>query len=281
MDIKCIALDLDRTTLNAQGRLTDGNRKALEYAIRCGVRIVIASGRPLGSLPQDVLAIKGIEYAITSNGAAIYHLPSKQRIAHTPLFRTSVEKILQLTACLPYAYETFVDGKAYAGADFLTDPVAFGAPESSIPYLTRTRTPVDDMEAFIWEHADELDSIDLILNDAGRNPGLRTWLQSRLKDCYITSSVPHLLEISHRDCGKHVGLRVVTKALGLTPAQTAAFGDADNDVDMLTFAGCGVAVANASPACLAAADKVTASFDADGVAKAIYELLPDSRPSLS
>ena len=68
MDIKCIALDLDRTTLNAQGRLSDGNREALEYAISRGIHIVIASGRPLGSLPEDVLSVGGIEYAITSPG---------------------------------------------------------------------------------------------------------------------------------------------------------------------------------------------------------------------
>lgn len=275
MTIKCIALDLDHTTLNAKSRLSEGNRKALEYAIRRGVHVVIASGRPLGSLPEDVLAVKGIEYAITSNGAAVYHLPTKRRISHTPLSRASVEKILQLTACLPYAYETFVDGIAYAGADFLADPVSFGAPEKAVPYLTRTRIPVDDAEGFIWEHADQLDSIDLFLDDAERNAELRAWLQSRLKDCYITSSVPHLLEISHRDCGKHAGVRVVAKALGLSPAEIAAFGDADNDVDMLRFVGCGVAVANASPACLAAADRVTADYDDDGVAKAIYELLPE------
>ena len=76
MDIKCIALDLDRTTLNAQGRLSDGNRKALSHAIEQGVRIVIASGRSFHTLPKDVLSVPGIEYAITSNGAAIYNIPT-------------------------------------------------------------------------------------------------------------------------------------------------------------------------------------------------------------
>lgn len=47
MNIKCIALDLDRTTLNASGRLSDGNYNALCHAIENGVQIVIASGRSL------------------------------------------------------------------------------------------------------------------------------------------------------------------------------------------------------------------------------------------
>ena len=76
MDIQCIALDLDRTTLNEHARLSEGNRQALEHAISKGVHVVIASGRGFASLPKDVISIPGIEYAITSNGASVYHIPS-------------------------------------------------------------------------------------------------------------------------------------------------------------------------------------------------------------
>ena len=65
----------------------------------------------------------------------------------------------------------------------------------------------------------------------------------------------------------------MAEQLGLTPSQVAAFGDGDNDVDMLSFVGCGIAVANASPACLAAADRVSVRHDLDGVAHGIYEIL--------
>ena len=80
MPIQCIALDLDRTTLDGEGRLSPGNRRALEYAIAKGVHIVIASGRSFASLPRDVTAVPGIEYAITSNGAAVYHVPTGTRL---------------------------------------------------------------------------------------------------------------------------------------------------------------------------------------------------------
>ena len=61
MDIKCIALDLDRTTLNEKSRLSEGNRQALEYAISKGVHIIIASGRGFASLPEDVVYVPVIE----------------------------------------------------------------------------------------------------------------------------------------------------------------------------------------------------------------------------
>ena len=54
MNIKCIALDLDRTTLNASGRLSDGNYNALCHAIENGVHIVIASGRSFDTLPKEL-----------------------------------------------------------------------------------------------------------------------------------------------------------------------------------------------------------------------------------
>ena len=275
MNIRCIALDLDRTTLNARGVLSGGNRKALEYAISRGVHIIIASGRPLNSLPADVLAVKGIEYAITSNGAAVYHLPTGRRLAHYTLQPELVELMLRFTADLPYPLETFIDGKAYADADFLANPAAFGAPETSIPYLQRTRTPVADMPAFAREHIEELESLDFITRGPEDHKRICAYLRPLLPQLYVTSSVPHLLEISHRDGGKHSGVRVVAQALGISPEDIVAFGDGDNDADMLRFVGCGVAVANASPVCMAAADRVTLDYDDDGVGRAIMELLAE------
>ena len=98
-------------------------------------------------------------------------------------------------------------------------------------------------------------------------------LSPALPEVYITSSAPQLVELAHRDAGKHSGVRFLAEQLGLSPACVAAFGDADNDADMLRYAGVGVAVSNASPACLAAADLVTKLHHEDAVAYAIHELL--------
>ena len=54
MSVKCIALDMDRTTLNAQGMLSEENKKAIRLAIEKGIHVVIASGRVFSSLPGEV-----------------------------------------------------------------------------------------------------------------------------------------------------------------------------------------------------------------------------------
>ena len=272
MDIRCIALDLDRTTLNEHARLSEGNRQALEYAISKGVHIVIASGRGFASLPKDVISVPGIEYAITSNGASVYHIPSGKRLMSYTLAPESVQKILDLTAGMHLAYEAFIDGVAYAQADYVENPGLYGAANAT-QYIRSTRHPVSNFHTFLLDHSNELESIDLVVSSEAQMAELRPLLESNIPDLYITSSVHQLLELSHRDAGKHSGVRFVSDLLGISPLQVAAFGDGDNDVDMLSFVGCGIAVENASPSCLAAADFVTGHHRDDGVANGIYNIL--------
>ena len=127
MAVKCIALDLDRTTLNKEGRLSEGNRKALEEVIAAGIHVVIASGRAFDTLPQDILSVAGIEYAITGNGAAMYHLPTGKCLKRSRLSKQAVEAIMNATKAEDVTYEAFIDGIAYADKVYLEDPQRFGA----------------------------------------------------------------------------------------------------------------------------------------------------------
>ena len=72
--IRLVALDLDGTLLNHEGKVTSRTRAALQAAADRGVAIVPTTGRPLGNLPPVVAQLPGIRYAITSNGAAVWDL---------------------------------------------------------------------------------------------------------------------------------------------------------------------------------------------------------------
>ncbi len=274
MAIKCIALDLDGTTLNKEGKLSPGNKAALEYAIARGVEVVIASGRPLVALPKDVCAVEGIRYAITANGASIWDLLTGECLRKFYLTPESVEEVIRLTEEAGAALEVFVEGKAHADAAYVQDPAAFGAPEKAIPYVQSTRMAEEDIVGYIREHIAELENMDVIVSDSEKKKELWDKL-SKVKDLYVTSSVPRLLELSYKDSGKHGGVRFIRIMLGLKKEEIAAFGDADNDIEMLTEAGIGVAMANGTPRCLAAADYVTTHHDEDGLAAAIYHLLKE------
>ena len=275
MDIRCIALDLDRTTLNREGRLSPGNREALEYAISRGVAVVPASGRAFTTLPQDICDISGIRYVVTSNGAAVCGLPGGDVLMRRCLPTQSVARIMELSDEPGVTYEAFVNGVAYADIAYMSDPLSLGAAPESLAYLFTTRRPAENIRLFIQSHAHELDSIDVICWDQARMDHLRRrFAYERMdREVYITSSSLQRLEFSHLDTGKHVGVAWGLDQLGLQPSQLAAFGDGDNDAHMLELAGVGIAVANATPLCRAAADYVTLRHDEDGVAYAIRNIL--------
>ena len=101
-------------------------------------------------------------------------------------------------------------------------------------------------------------------------------LSGAMDGVYLTSSAPHLLELVDARAGKGAAVRALCGLLGIDPAQVAAFGNADNDADLLRLAGFGVAVADASPACLAAADEVCGRCEHDGVA-AVLRRIADAK----
>ncbi|MBQ8598057.1 MAG: HAD family phosphatase [Lachnospiraceae bacterium] len=275
MSIKMIALDMDRTTLDAEGRLSEETKAALEYAIAKDVHIVIASGRSFSALPTDVMAVEGIEYAITCNGAEVYYIPEKKCLRSFCLSEEAVEAVMELTKDASVTYEGFIRGQAYAAREYVSDPVRFGAGEKVVDYVQRTRVAKEDIRGFLLAHKQELNSMDIIVKDPLEKQRIWELLCREVPDVYITSSVAQLIEISDKRGGKHSGVKCVAEVLGIRQEEIAAFGDADNDIDMLLYAGVGVAVENASENCLKAADMIVPHHDKDGVAKGIYQLLKE------
>ena len=302
--VKLAALDLDGTTLRPNGTLSDRTRRALESCLRHG--IVIASGRAYAALPDEVLAVggirraeisgeedrgnpagirraetsgeegrrssTGIRYAITSNGAVVNEIPSGRRLWSRCIDAADTERILETAKGKPAALETFLEGVPYAGEDYVREPEKWGCPSSSVGYIKNTRRPVPDIREFIREHKGRLDSIDFICGDMRLKSRLEEEVLACTKDIYVTSSVPHLLELSAAG-GKGAGLRTVCRLTGILPEETAACGNADNDAEMLLISGIGAAVTDATPECLDAADVIIGTNREDGVAAFLEKIV--------
>lgn len=86
---------------------------------------------------------------------------------------------------------------------------------------------------------------------------------------FVTTSLPHLLELGSPGVSKGSGLTFVAERLGFEPEATVAFGDGENDLELLEWAGFGVAVGNAHPTLRALADWMCPGPDEDGVARVI------------
>jgi Cof subfamily protein (haloacid dehalogenase superfamily) len=93
---------------------------------------------------------------------------------------------------------------------------------------------------------------------------------------YISKSLPEFVEFASPDVNKASGLEFLADRLGFSRERTVAFGDGENDVELVDWAGYGVAVANAHDRVLAAADLVCPSDEEEGVAQ-VLEAYLDSR----
>ena len=271
--IKLIASDLDGTLLTDKKELTDATRLALDTAIAQGIQFVPATGRSFKAVPDMIKYYPGVEYVITANGGAVYSVSGQRRIYQCVLTPESVKAVLAAERPEYLVLEVFIEGVPYSGEAYVKDPMAFGASEYGARYVQATRTPIKDMEAFAMEHCNKLDSMAFICPEPEKKAEFERLLLREVPDIYVTSSVPHLLEIGHRDAGKGNTLLWLLKRLGISPEEAMAFGDADNDSSMLTAVKYGTAVANGTPGCKAAAAYETACNEEDGVAKAIMERL--------
>jgi hypothetical protein len=129
---------------------------------------------------------------------------------------------------------------------------------------------VGDLAAWLSAPPTKLVAID--------DPNVLDGLEARMKErfdgrLYISKSLPFFLEFASPEVTKASGLDFLAEHLGFTRDRTVAFGDGENDVELLEWAGFGVAVANAHPRVLAVADWVCPSAVEEGVAQVIEALL--------
>ena len=261
---KLIALDLDGTLLNSEKQIAPFTKRVLERLRAKGIQFTIATGRilPAVKLYADELEID--IPLIMSNGSILQTrqgILANQTCLPPDVTRTAIEVSKQeqcdliFYICDNIYFQKLTDnmrpvyGNSYEGMHEIGswDIIADKLPEAN--------------KGVIIDTTDEANLIRLepILQQAldGRAATLRT--------------SPVLLEVQPIGVTKAKGLRMLADALGIKMQQIIAFGDYDNDAEMLAAAGLGIAVGDATLACLASADLVVASSDEDGPAHFLEE----------
>ena len=273
--IKLLALDLDGTSLNAAKHITPAVRQALLDAMAAGVTVVPASGRPLTGLSEEFLAIPGVNYALTSNGAAVYRLSDHTRIYERCLDTHLAAGLMRRLEQLDIVATFFANGQGYASQRQLAFLPRLDVTEPVRDYLRTTRTPLADPAAFILEHGqvEKFTLNYLPTPDGGRVDGEK--VRSLLKEFGLKSVSGGTSndEITAPGADKGAGLLALAGHLGIPREQTMACGDSENDLAMLDAAGFAVAMANSEACVFPHADAVTASNEEDGVAQAVYEYI--------
>jgi Cof subfamily protein (haloacid dehalogenase superfamily) len=261
---KLIAFDLDGTLLDPNGQLTQRSIVALQTAAAAGITLVFASGRPPFVAAREIEAVNGaVRYGVMANGAIVCTLPDAQVLRSISFeTATAIDAALRLRASDPRFGFALASDRHFAAEDGFFERMPVHGQVDPVP------------DALVGHEGSE-QTIKLLVfhHDHGAMELLRripTIIGGALIPTHMGAEA---VELGPPGADKGTGLAWLCGHLGIEAAEVMAFGDEVNDLPMFAFAGHAVAVANAAPSVVAAADEVCESNADDGVARCLERLL--------
>ncbi len=265
-NLRLLLTDLDGTLLLNDHQTVSPRAIAALNALKAqGVTLCACTGRVGCLIPQEVLAL-GFDYAITSNGALCINLHTGEEIFSAYISVSAARYAWSLIAPLNPLTQWYV------GNEILMDRANFNLwPQKLRPHWHRTYLGagrgriVENIEAYFLEGAPKLEKINLCERPQGTDTQVIAPLNATgLFE--ISSSLGRNLEITHINADKGRALLSLCHHLGINPADTLAFGDGGNDLQLLSTAGVGVAMGNAIDSLKQKADAITLTNEEDGLA---------------
>jgi HAD-superfamily hydrolase, subfamily IIB len=261
-----IAIDLDGTLLRDDKTISERTKRVLKQVKKEGHLVMISTGRPYRSSEMYYREL-GLDTPIVNfNGAFVHHpLDPDWGIFHEPIAISMVKSIIEM--CIQYNFSNMIAEVIdrvfiHSHDEKLLDIFLMGNPNVTTGDL-RTFLKDDPTSLLIYAEKTQLDKIRDFLNGAFAEAiEHRSW------------AYPYdVIEVNKRGVNKAAGVKMVADSYGIPRERIIAFGDEDNDLEMLRFAKYGVAMANGIDAAKEVASSVTLSNEEDGVAVYLEKML--------
>ena len=269
--IKMIGFDLDGTLLTSDKRLSDGTKQVMMEAIAKGIVMVPATGRPLSGVPDELLQFPGIRYVVTANGARVLDIVERSTMTEELLPKEKCGQILTVFEKYDTFREIYYEGVGYADRIKMENVERYQDDPAMQKYLLATRKPVESTRERFEADDRGMDKIQALF--ARLEDKEKAWAEivDSVSDVEVTGALSNNIEVNAKGIHKGNALLKLGELLGIKKDEIMAFGDGKNDLKMLETVGVGVAMANAVPEVLKAADVIAESNDDDGVAKIIKQ----------
>ena len=272
-DIRIIALDLDGTLLDSDKNLSEANRAALAAAAAKGILVVPTTGRFFGMMSPAVRDLPFVRYAITVNGAQVYDRETDTAIVREELPLEQALAIMCYLDGFDVIYDCYQDNWGRMTRTMQEKAEEYAQCPHYVKMIREFRKSYPDLKEYLAEQGRDVQKIMLFARDPAVRDRILADIQTHFDDLAVSTSTFNNLEINTATAHKGRAIERFAAHFGWTLANCMAFGDGLNDLSMVKMAGTGVAMANAAPEVLAAADYVTLSNDDDGVAAALRHFL--------
>jgi Cof subfamily protein (haloacid dehalogenase superfamily) len=258
--IKAAFFDIDGTLLSFEThRVSPGTIRAFDRLHRAGVRTFLSTGRPDVLIPQMTVTF---EAKITMNGGLVFTNPTE----------TTPSKILLNNPILDRELQVWLDMAKYKKLCTMvfTEKSMLLANPNEVGLKLRNQLefempPVVDIEQMRGETVYQIIAI---------MPGeMDAPVAELLPHCRLPRWHPYFTDIVAHDNSKAHGMEAICQHYGIRQEETLAFGDGANDIEMLEWAGIGVAMGNAADNVKEHADHITTDVDHEGIENAVKMLL--------
>jgi Cof subfamily protein (haloacid dehalogenase superfamily) len=228
-----------------------------------GIPIVIATGRMFRAVLPYLREARLEDPVVCYQGAAVVEPTTGRFLRHVPIPLDLAREAAEAVAAEGYHLNCYVDDELYVAE--MTPGAHVYADWQGIEIH-----PVGNLVAWLDRPPTKLVTVGEPHELDGLGARLKARFDGRL---YVSKSLPHFLELASPEVTKAAGLAFVAERLGFSAAGTVAFGDGENDVELLEWAGYAVAVENAHERVLAVADLVCPPPEQEGVAQVIEAFL--------
>lgn len=257
--LQLVAIDLDDTLLSPDGSISDRSKLVIRQIREAGVLVTLATGRMFRAA-QPFAEELGLDLPlITYQGALIKTAVSGEVWRRASLSAAQLYPLLEALEQYDVHINLYVEDDLYVAE--MNQIAADYARLSRVPVH-----PVGRLSRWSTEEATKVVAI-------GEPDFLRDRLQPRMNELFpdlkINRSRPHFLEFGNSAATKASALAYLGERLDIRREQMLAIGDSENDLDMIEYAGVGIAMGNSDPAVLATADHITGTNAEDGVALAL------------
>jgi len=260
-------LDIDGTLARNNRTISENTQKTLIEAQQCGLRIVVASGRPTYGIKPVADLLRLDEYGgfvLAYNGGEIWNWQEQSQIYKHPLPDDSLPIIYKL--CKDFHFDLMT----YCGDSIITEV-------TNSPYITLS-SQRNNMKLQVV--SDFLSGIQypifkcMIVGEPDRLESFQEVMNNALSGIAVAfRSEPFYLEIVPQGIDKAACLKHILSYLNFDRNTLVACGDGYNDISMIRYAGLGVAMGNANSSVKQSADYITLSNEADGVAFLVKNVL--------
>lgn len=263
---KLIALDMDGTLLNEAKEITKENYAAIQDAKANGKKVILATGRPLAGVQrylEHLDLISDDDYVVAFNGALVQKTKSGEIISKTPLSMEDYQYLYETSQKLDVHIHALTD--SYVTTPVNNEYTKIEAEINQIPIIEKPLSEIGKDETIVKV---------MFIDDPEKLDKAIANMPKEINDKYtVLRSMPFFLEFLDKRVNKGYGVSQVTKALGIDSKHVICVGDAGNDVDMIEYAGLGVAMGNAFEEVKEIANYVTLSNEESGVAHVIKKFM--------